>query len=53
MSEQYWFVGTHNRILLDAAATGGAYDLIEQIAEPGHQPPPHVHDRQGEGWVVL
>jgi mannose-6-phosphate isomerase-like protein (cupin superfamily) len=53
MTNTYWFTGTHNTILLDGAATGGQFDLLEQIAEPGYAAPPHVHEHQGEAWIVL
>lgn len=53
MHTDYWFVGTHNTILLDGAATGGQFDLLQQTAEPGYAAPPHVHDHQGEAFIVL
>jgi len=35
--------GNHVTILIDAAETDGAFDLIEVLAEPGGGPPPHRH----------
>jgi mannose-6-phosphate isomerase-like protein (cupin superfamily) len=35
--------GNHVTILIDAAETDGAFDLIEVLAQPGGGPPPHRH----------
>jgi mannose-6-phosphate isomerase-like protein (cupin superfamily) len=35
--------GNRVTILVDAAETGGAFDLIEVLAQPGGGPPPHRH----------
>lgn len=53
MSTATWFMNTLARVLLDAAATDGAWDLVEVLTPPGHRPPPHVHGAHGEGWAVL
>lgn len=36
--------GNHVTILIDAADTGGAFDLVEVFAMPGGGPPPHRHE---------
>lgn len=48
-----WFLDTLVDVHLDGAATGGAYALVECTAPAGHMPPPHVHDREAEGFLVL
>lgn len=52
-SAAYWFLDTLMEVHLDGAATGGAYALVECTAPSGHMPPPHVHDREAEGFLVL
>jgi mannose-6-phosphate isomerase-like protein (cupin superfamily) len=51
--DTYWFLDTLVRVHADAEATGGAYGLSESVAPAGHQPPPHVHHREDEGFYVL
>lgn len=53
MSESIWFTDALMRIHIAPEDTGGAYALVEAIAPPGHMPPPHVHERDGEGFFVL
>jgi quercetin dioxygenase-like cupin family protein len=48
-----WFVHNLVRVHLDAAATGGAFDLVELTGAPGDMPPLHVHGREDETFVVL
>ena len=52
-TKQIWFIDTLMRVHLDADATGGRYDLLECLAPSGHQPPPHVHAGEDEGFLVL
>lgn len=40
-------------ILLDGNDTGNAYTLMEAILPPGGGPPPHVHEREDEGFLVM
>lgn len=35
--------GNHVRIIVDAAETDGAYDIVEVVAQPGGGPPTHQH----------
>ena len=35
--------GNHVTVLLDRAATAGAFDVIDVLAQPGGGPPPHRH----------
>jgi quercetin dioxygenase-like cupin family protein len=45
--------GDRVRILIDAAATGGALGIIEVEIAPGGGPPPHEHSREDETFHVL
>jgi quercetin dioxygenase-like cupin family protein len=36
-----------------AAATGGAYTLLEDRVAPGGGPPPHIHQGEDEAFFVL
>lgn len=45
--------GDRVRILIEAAATGGALGMIEIEVAPGNGPPPHVHSREDETFHVL
>ena len=51
--DTYWFLDTLVRVRADAASTGGRLGLAESTAPAGHQPPPHVHHREDEGFYVL
>src|SRR4051794_15747084 len=51
--DSYWFLDTLVRVHADADSTGGRLGLAESIAPAGHQPPPHVHHREDEGFYVL
>jgi len=46
-------VGDVYRFLAVGEETGGKYALWEAIVPPGGGPPPHVHSREEEGFVVL
>ena len=46
-------VGDQVRILLGGAQTGGAFAMVEDVIPPGGGPPPHVHQHEDEGFVVL
>jgi uncharacterized cupin superfamily protein len=46
-------LGISTRVLLPAAATGGALVLFEETTDPGKGPPLHVHPVQAELFRVL
>ena len=46
-------VGSRVRVLLGGEQTGGAFTLVEDVTPPGGGPPPHIHSREDEGFVVL
>ena len=46
-------VGDRYRFLVRSAETAGRYALWEALIEPGGGPPPHIHTREEEGFLVL
>lgn len=49
-----WVLGTRQRFLVDGAATGGRFSLVETYAPACHPgPPPHIHDDAEETFHVL
>jgi quercetin dioxygenase-like cupin family protein len=48
-----WFITNRARVLVDGAATGGAYDQVEMVAPQGDMPPLHVHRDVDECFTVL
>jgi mannose-6-phosphate isomerase-like protein (cupin superfamily) len=40
-------------ILLDGTDTGGSYTALEALIPPDGGPPPHVHAREDEGFLVV
>jgi quercetin dioxygenase-like cupin family protein len=53
MTESIWFTDLLVRIHVTPEDTDGAYALIEVLAPSGHMPPPHIHDRDAESFLVL
>jgi quercetin dioxygenase-like cupin family protein len=51
--DSYWFLDTLVRVRAAGEDTGGRYGVVESVAPPGHQPPPHVHHDDDEGFYVL
>lgn len=46
-------VGDVYRFLATGADTNGRYAMWEAIVPPGGGPPPHMHSREEEGFLVL
>ena len=46
-------VGDVYRFLATGADTNGQYALWEALVPPGGGPPPHVHSREEEGFLIL
>ena len=46
-------VGDIYRFLATSEETDGKYAMWEAIVPPGGGPPPHIHSREEEGFVVL
>jgi mannose-6-phosphate isomerase-like protein (cupin superfamily) len=51
--DSYWFLDTLVRVHVRGEETGGRYSVVEALEPPGHQPPPHVHHDDDEGFYVL
>ena len=51
--DSIWFLDTLVRVHAGGDDTDGRYGLVENLAPPGHQPPPHVHRNEDEGFYVL
>ena len=49
----YWSLGELLTILATAEQTGGAFSLMEERLPRGAEPPPHVHRREDESFLVL
>jgi len=48
-----WYMGDLMTFLAEKEDTGGQFSLVEIIATPGTEPPPHVHTREDELYYVL
>jgi mannose-6-phosphate isomerase-like protein (cupin superfamily) len=53
MTESIWFTDSLMRVHITPEDTNGTYALIEALVPSGHMPPPHVHERDDEGFFVL
>src|SRR4051812_4402175 len=48
-----WFQGNRITVKATAAATGGAFGLVESLVAPGYSPPLHIHEREDETFYLL
>ena len=53
MTESIWFTDSLMRVHISPEETGGAYAVIEALMPSGHMPPPHIHERDAEGFFVF
>ena len=53
LKSSIWYMGGLMTIHADGARTKGQYALIEALAQPGSEPPLHVHDREDELFYIL
>ena len=51
--KSFWLITDRHTFKLVSADTGGAFTLIETVADPAAAPPPHIHHRQDETFYVL
>ncbi len=51
--EAIWYLGTLMIRKTDAETTGGAFEVIEELAAPGVSPLWHVHQREDEYFYLL
>jgi quercetin dioxygenase-like cupin family protein len=49
----FWTLGELFTLIATAEQTGGAFSLVEELLPRGAEPPPHVHHREDESFVVL
>ena len=55
-SEDVWLKGADGErqaVRVDSRATGGAYSVIESLAEPGCAVPTHLHRNEDEHFLVI
>jgi quercetin dioxygenase-like cupin family protein len=52
-TQAIWFLDALARVLIDARDTDGRYSVVEMRVPHGHQPPPHIHDHEDEGFYIL
>src|SRR3712207_510842 len=51
--ERIWIVGDTMTLKATGERTGGSLVLLENLTAPGGGPPPHVHTREDEFFIVL
>ena len=51
--ERLWIVGDTMTLKATGESTGGSLVLLENLTAPGGGPPPHVHTREDEFFLVL
>jgi mannose-6-phosphate isomerase-like protein (cupin superfamily) len=49
----HWQADSYWRILAAGDQTSGDYSLIDELIPAGGGPPPHIHERQNEGFYIL
>ena len=52
-ARKYFFDGTTMTLHLTGAQTGGTLCLLETLMPPGMMTPPHVHQNEDEGFLIL
>lgn len=53
MQQDFWFLGSHLRILADHTNTAGRYDLVEGTFPPNIATPVHLHAAYAEQVYIL
>jgi len=51
--DSVWYMGALFTFLATAKDTNGQFMLIEALAQPGGEPPPHTHAREDEAYYVV
>ena len=51
--ESIWFTDSLMRVHITPEDTSDLFAVIEGLLPPGHMPPPHIHERDDEGFFVL
>lgn len=54
LEDSVWYLGSNLfTVLIDSAASGGRYSLLQITTAPGNEPPPHTHTREDELFYIL
>jgi len=49
----YWYIGHLMSLLVTSKDTGGHYALIRATERRGLEPPPHIHTKEDEAFLIL
>lgn len=52
-ANSYWYLGHLMSVLLTSEQTGGRYALLRCTERRGLEPPPHLHTREDEAFLLL
>jgi mannose-6-phosphate isomerase-like protein (cupin superfamily) len=53
MTESIWFTDSLVRVHITPEQTDGAFALVEMLCPAGHITPPHIHENDDEGFLLL
>lgn len=53
LTNSYWYIGHMLSVLLDSSDTGGKFSLLKMTEPRGLEPPPHIHTREDEIFMLL
>jgi quercetin dioxygenase-like cupin family protein len=51
--QAYWFLNNLNVVKATSESTGGAFAMVHQTSQPGHETPYHLHRMEDEAFYVL
>jgi quercetin dioxygenase-like cupin family protein len=49
----YWYMGHLISLLLTTKETNGDFALLQAIERRGFEPPPHIHTKEDESFIIL
>ena len=49
----YWYIGHLMSLLVKTEETGGRYSLLRATERKGLEPPPHIHTKEDETFLIL
>ena len=52
-ARSFWYSGNLMKVLVDSRETAGQLAIVQSIAQPGFEPPLHVHSREDETFIVV
>ncbi|MDB5203312.1 MAG: cupin protein [Ferruginibacter sp.] len=53
IQNSYWYIGHLMSLLTVSKQTGGEYALLRATERRGLEPPPHIHTREDETFIIL